>query len=204
MKSGKEIFKSFFNDETLIEKLDIFYELHKNAKINLTAIKDYDEFYIKHYLDSLYIFKINKFSFDTLMDIGSGGGFPGIPIALLYPEKKIYLVESISKKINFLKEAIGVLKIKNVELINDRCENLKGINNDMIAARGVASVNKILKWTKNVSRETRYFVLYKGGKVFDEIKEARPLIKKMGLEIKNVRVEDPFKRSYIILYRNFN
>ncbi|MGA1862529.1 16S rRNA (guanine(527)-N(7))-methyltransferase RsmG [Deferribacter thermophilus] len=203
MKNGKEIFKTYFNDDVLIDKLDEFYKIHQDAKINLTAIKDYNDFYIKHYLDSLYIFKTKNLEFKTLMDIGSGGGFPGIPIALLYPDKEVYLVESISKKAHFLDESINKLDIKNVKVINERCEKISFLDKiDVITARGVATITKILKWVKNVSRETKYFIFYKGENFLEEIEKAKKVIDKFNLETEYVRVEKPFKRSYVILYRN--
>ncbi|KAA0258846.1 16S rRNA (guanine(527)-N(7))-methyltransferase RsmG [Deferribacter autotrophicus] len=202
MKSGKEIFKSYFDNENLLELLDYFYEIHKNAPINLTAIKDYDDFYIKHYLDSLYIFKIYNLNFQLLIDIGSGGGFPGIPIALLYPDRNIILVESIKKKADFLRVATKELGLKNVEVINDRCENMRNIYPDFITARGVATVDKLFKWTRNVSRETKCFLFYKGEKVDEEIKNVQKFINKNDMRVEYVRMEEPFKRTYTIIYRN--
>ncbi|MGA1845484.1 16S rRNA (guanine(527)-N(7))-methyltransferase RsmG [Deferribacter abyssi] len=202
MKNGKEIFSNYFNNDKLIESLDYFFEIHKNAQINLTAIKDYDNFYIKHYLDSLYIFKIFTIKYNLLMDIGSGGGFPGIPLALLFPERRVVLVESIKKKAVFLNKAVQELQLKNVEVVNERCENIKNIFPDFITARGVATIDKILKWTKNVSRETKCFLFYKGEKIDEEIRSVQKMLKKNNLRYKNVRVEEPFKRTYTFIYRN--
>ncbi|MEF3255806.1 MAG: 16S rRNA (guanine(527)-N(7))-methyltransferase RsmG [Deferribacterales bacterium] len=178
------------------KRLDLFYDLHKNATLNLTSIKDKEQFYIKHYLDSIYFFIKYNPSFESLCDIGSGGGFPGIVIAIFYSQKPVYLVESIRKKADFLLSAVNVLGLDNVEVINDRIENIKFRSFDLFTARGVSSVLDILKKSFNVSRETSSWLLYKGKKLDDELKEAEKFIRNKGLEVRNVRIEEPFLRTY--------
>lgn len=182
--------------------LEKFYNLHIASPINLTAIKGKEDFYIKHYLDSIYFFYNNKkINFDTLCDIGSGGGFPGIIVAIFYPDSKIFLVESIKKKADFLSNSAMELGLKNVYVINDRIENLRGFSFDFFTARGVSSVLDILKKSWNVSRETSSWLLYKGEKLKDELLEADKFIKKNHLEVEHVRIEKPFSRSYCFIYR---
>ncbi len=179
--------------------LSKFYELHLNSSINLTAIKDESEFYIKHYLDSVYYFEKGTKPSGTLVDIGSGGGFPGIVLAIFYPELKITLVESIAKKCNFLQESIDQLGLKNVEVINSRAENIKGKTFDIITARGVAPVLDMLKNTKQMAKPTTKWVLYKGEKTAQELEDAKYIIKKMGVNIETIRIEEPFTRTYCII-----
>ena len=199
MNVVKEIIKKVSNADTL-EKFDLFYEIHREAQINLTTIKDYETFYVKHYLDSLLIFYLCDFVFDSVMDIGSGGGFPGIPIAMAFPEKKVYLVESIRKKADFLKLAKEKLGLDNVYVINERCEKISNLKVDLITARGVAEIKKLLKWTKNVSRETSIHLFYKGENLSDELKKAKDLIVKRELSYETIRIEKYIKRSYVVFF----
>ena len=180
-------------------KLELFYKLHISCKINLTAIKERNEFYLKHYLDSVYYFENNLKPSGKLADVGSGGGFPGIVLAIFYPELKITLIESIRKKCDFLEEASKELDLKNVTVENDRVENIKNQSYDIITARGVAPVKAILKNTFGISKPGTKWILYKGEKIFEEIDEASKLIAKKGVHIETVRVETPFKRTYCII-----
>jgi len=186
-------------DKRTVEKLYLIYEKHMNSVHNLTSIKDKDKFFVKHYLDSIYIFSKYDFQFKTVMDVGSGGGFPGVVIALFYPESTVYLVESIRKKCEFLNELVNDVQLGNVEVINSRVENLSEPVCDLIVSRGVGKIKHILKWTMNVSRETSSWLFYKGENVFEEIKDADKILKKKNMRFENVRVEKPFKRTYTII-----
>jgi len=186
-------------DKRTVEKLYLIYEKHMNSVHNLTSIKDKDKFFVKHYLDSIYIFSKYDFQFKTVMDVGSGGGFPGVVIALFYPESTVYLVESIRKKCEFLNELVNDVQLGNVEVINSRVENLSEPVCDLMVSRGVGKIKHILKWTMNVSRETSSWLFYKGENVFEEIKDADKILKKKNMRFENVRVEKPFKRTYTII-----
>jgi 16S rRNA (guanine527-N7)-methyltransferase len=192
----KEYIEITVQQEKLLEE---FYQIHLNATFNLTAIKERKDFYIKHLLDSIYIFKIKNFKFSSLLDVGSGGGFPGLVIAIFYPKVKIVLCDSIKKKAEFLKNAVNTLGLNNVIVINDRVEHISKIKFDMITARGVAPVKKLLNLTKNVSHETTVSLFYKGEKLEEEIKEVKNIIKKTNKRVENVRIETPFKRTYCII-----
>jgi len=187
------------DDQT--RKLDLLYKLHMSATINLTSIKNREDFYLKHYLDSIKIFKMQTFLFDCLVDVGSGGGFPGLVVAIFYPESMVYLVESKKKKCFFLRNAVSKLKLENVLVVNKRVEDIRGIKADIITARGVCSVKDILRFSKNVSRETTKWILYKGTQIDNEINDAKRVLDKNNLRIMNVRVEEPFKRTYCIICR---
>jgi 16S rRNA (guanine527-N7)-methyltransferase len=179
-------------------KLEKFYEIHMNAGLNLTAIKDKDEFYLKHYLDSIYIFSLKNVLRETMADIGSGGGFPGIVTAIFYPDVQITLVESIAKKCRFLEQAASELGLNNVKVLNCRAEAVQG-KFDLITARGVAKVKEIIKWTKNLARKDTLWLLYKGERLEEEMQQAQDLLKKYKLGFENVRVEKPFTRTYTII-----
>ncbi len=179
-------------------KLEKFYELHMTAGLNLTAIKEKEEFYLKHYLDSVYIFSLKNVLRETMADIGSGGGFPGIVTAVFYPEVKITLVESIAKKCRFLEQPASDLGMDNITLMNCRADPVTS-QLDLITARGVAKVREILKWTKSLARRDTLWLLYKGERLEEEMKQAEDLLKKYKLGFENVRVEEPFTRTYTII-----
>ena len=182
-----------------IDRLECFYTAHMNAQINLTAIKNRDDFYIKHYLDSIYIFKKLNINFKTLIDVGTGGGFPGVALAIFYPLSHIYLIESIRKKCLFLTDAIKKCKIKNITIINDRVENITNIKADIITARAVSTVKNVLNYTIQVSNKSTKWIIYKGMNILNEIAESNSILKKHNLKLNIERIDDSFKRTYIII-----
>jgi 16S rRNA (guanine527-N7)-methyltransferase len=181
-----------------LDKLEKFYALHMSATLNLTAIKEKDEFWLKHYFDSIYIYSLKNVSRETIADIGSGGGFPGIVTAILYPESKITLVESITKKCKFLEQAVTELGLTNVRVENGRAESVKG-QYDLITARGVAKVREMLKWTKHLAHKNTVWLLYKGEKLDEEMVQAEDLLLKYKLGFENVRIDEPITRTYTII-----
>ncbi len=186
-------------DEIIEKKLAYFYNMHINCNFNLTAIKDKEEFYLKHYYDSIYYFQEYGMPEGDLADIGSGGGFPGIVLGIYYPEKNITLIESISKKCKFLETAVSELGLNNIKVVNSRVENISEEKFDIITARGVSSVKEVLKNTINISKKNTTWVMYKGEKLEDELKDALPVLKKRGLHVKKIRIETPITRSYCII-----
>lgn len=183
------------------KKLEKFYELHLNCQINLTAIKEKEEFYLKHYFDSIYYFQQYEAPKGSLADIGSGGGFPGIVLGIFYPELKITLIESIGKKCRFLEEAAKTLELKNIEVLNMRVENIKDRSFDIITARGVSTVKEVLKNSFQISKQNTKWVMYKGERLDEELKEALPVIEKRGLNVEKIRIESPITRTYCIISR---
>lgn len=187
--------------EKIEKKLEKFYELHLNCQINLTAIKEKEEFYLKHYFDSIYYFQQYESPQGSLADIGSGGGFPGIVLGIFYPDLKITLIESIGKKCRFLEEAAKVLELKNIEILNTRVENIKDKSFDIITARGVSTVKELLKNSYQISKQNTKWVMYKGERLEEELKEALPVIEKRGLNVEKIRIESPITRTYCIINR---
>ena len=142
-----------------------------NENINLTRIIEPREAAIKHVLDSVLPWPLLA-PFHVIADIGSGPGFPGIPLALVFPEKRVLLIESIGKKARFLEEIVRQLELSNVEVHNARAEEvLRNSPADVIVARAVASCEKLLKLLKPVLAK-RKLLLYKGGDVEQEIAQA--------------------------------
>ncbi len=187
--------------EIIEKKLEKFYELHLNCQVNLTAIKEKEEFYLKHYFDSIYYFQQYEAPQVCLADIGSGGGFPGIVLGIFYPELKITLIESIGKKCRFLEESAKVLELENIEILNMRVENIKDRNFDIITARGVSTVKELLKNSFQISKQNTKWVMYKGERLDKELKEALPVIEKRGLNVEQIRIESPITRTYCIISR---
>jgi 16S rRNA (guanine527-N7)-methyltransferase len=155
-------------------KLDELYNFW-NAQINVISRKDIDELYTKHVLHSLGIAKVQAFKPGSkVLDVGTGGGFPGIPLAILFPKADFYLVDSIGKKIKVVKEVAEALGLKNVKAEQIRAENVKG-EFDFIVSRAVTNMDDFVKWTrkkiaKKQHHEIRNGILYlKGGDLTDEL-----------------------------------
>lgn len=183
------------------EKLELFYNLHLNCPINLTAIKERNDFYLKHYLDSIYYFEKYEKPVYPVADIGSGGGFPAIVMGIFYKNADITLIESIGKKCDFLRMAIEKLDLKNLKVINDRAENIKGKKFATITARGVSNINDLLKNTLSLSDKFTKWIMYKGEKVYTELDEAKKVINKEMLDVETIRIDEPFTRTYCIISR---
>jgi len=146
-----------------------------NLKINVVSRKDIDEIYLRHVLHSLGIAKVQYFKpGSSILDVGTGGGFPGVPLAILYPEVQFHLVDSIGKKIKVVEEVVAGLGLKNVKTTNDRVENIKG-RYDFIVSRAVAQMETFVHWVKPfVAKESQHElkngILYlKGGDLTEEL-----------------------------------
>ncbi|WP_309642008.1 16S rRNA (guanine(527)-N(7))-methyltransferase RsmG [Flavobacterium sp.] len=174
----EEILKYFPNltDEQIkqFEMLEALYQ-DWNAKINVVSRKDIDALYIKHVLHSLAIAKIQKFEPGTyVLDVGTGGGFPGIPLAILFPETRFYLIDVILKKINVVKAVAESIGLKNVKAEQLRAENVKG-DYDFIVSRAVTNMPDFVSWVKDKIKkqnkhELKNGILYlKGGDLTDEL-----------------------------------
>jgi len=147
-----EIIHKYFKDlsETQIEQFSKLQELYKdwNLKINVVSRKDIDELYLRHVLHSLGIAKVMQFkSGSKVMDVGTGGGFPGIPLAILFPETQFHLVDSIGKKIKVVNEVVEGLALENVKTTHGRVEDIKDTY-DFIVSRAVAQMETFVGWTK--------------------------------------------------------
>lgn len=147
-----------------------------NQKINVVSRKDIDELYLRHVLHSLAIAKVQPFlPGSKILDVGTGGGFPGIPLAILYPEVKFHLVDSIAKKIKVVDEVVEGLGLLNVKTTNDRVEKVKG-QYDFIVSRAVAQMDTFVFWvkgriSKKSNHELKNGILYlKGGDLGEELK----------------------------------
>jgi len=176
----EEILKYFPNlSENQIVQFKKLGELYPewNAKINVISRKDIDELYVKHVLHSLGIAKVMEFQpKSTVLDVGTGGGFPGIPLAILFPETRFYLIDVIAKKINVVNEVVTALGLKNVKAEQLRAENVKS-DFDFIVSRAVTNMPDFVSWIKDKikkqsNHELKNGILYlKGGDLTEELKD---------------------------------
>lgn len=148
-----------------------------NEKINVISRKDIDELYVKHVLHSLAIAKVMKFEKGSeVLDVGTGGGFPGIPLAILFPEVEFHLVDSIQKKILVVKEVAESLELKNVKTEATRAENVKRTY-DFIVSRAVTQMPKFVEWVKpkikkkHINSLPNGILYLKGGDLTEELKD---------------------------------
>ena len=176
-----ELIKKYFTNltETQLEQFSKLQELYEdwNLKINVVSRKDIDELYLRHVLHSLGIAKVMQFKPGSkVMDVGTGGGFPGIPLAILFPETQFHLVDSIGKKIKVVNEVAEGLGLQNVKTTNGRVEEVKDTY-DFIVSRAVAQMETFVGWTKGrISKKQNHDlkngILYlKGGDLTEELEK---------------------------------
>lgn len=161
--------------------------LNQNSKLNLISKNDEKFLWEKHIFDSLSIeLFFNKYGKGkTLLDIGTGGGFPALPIAITYPDIEVYPLDSIRKKINAITEIKEELNLQNVHPTCNRAENINK-KFDIITSRAVAPLYKIITYAMPLLNKDGYFVAYKSLKTNEEISEAKNILKKYNAEVVDV------------------
>ena len=202
MEIIQKYFLSLTDEQT--EKFSQLQEIYSewNSKINVISRKDIDHLYLKHVLHSLGIAKVINFKKDTkIMDAGTGGGFPGIPLAIFFPEAKFFLVDSIGKKIKVVNAVIKELKLENVIAEKIRVEEVDS-KFDFIVSRAVTSLDVFCNWIKTKINKKSFNnipngILYlKGGDLTEEIKSVRKKIKIYDLN--NFFTEDFFETKKVV------
>lgn len=191
--------KEFFN-----EYIKTF--LSQNSKINLISKNDENFLWEKHIFDSLSIekfFEKYPFKAKNLLDIGTGGGFPSVPIALAYPNLEVYGLDSIRKKINAIENMKAELNIKNLHTICDRAENIKN-KFDIITSRAVAPLKVITGYAMPLLNPNGYFIAYKSIRTEEEIKEAQSVLKKFNSKVIDIikydlPLEENHTRNLIVI-----
>lgn len=194
-----ELINKYFPDlyHTQLEKFRLIESLYIewNSRINVISRKDMEHFYERHVLHSLGIAKVQKFLPGAIvMDVGTGGGFPGIPLAIMFPETEFLLVDSIGKKIKVIQEVVKAAGILNVEGIQSRAEDVKQ-KFDFVVSRAVTTLPDFTKWIeKNIKKENKHVlhngILYlKGGDLEAELK---PMTKKYQVFNLNAYFEESF------------
>lgn len=176
-----ELILKYFPDltEVQVQQFEALEGLYKdwNTKINVVSRKDIDELYLRHVLHSLGIAKVIQFKDDTsILDVGTGGGFPGVPLAILFPNCQFHLVDSINKKLKVVEAICDALNITNVKTTHSRVEAIQD-NFDFIVSRAVTAMPEFTKWVKgNISKrqhnDLKNGILYlKGGDLTEELKQ---------------------------------
>lgn len=191
VKMNKEEFRKSVSDlgitltETQVKQLEEYcnFLLAYNAHTNLTAIKEPDQVYLKHFYDSLTFIKaIDPSKYETLLDIGTGAGFPGMVLKIVYPNLEVTLLDSNNKKINFLKELTMKLGLTKVNFFHGRAEEFCVKNRerfDIVTARAVSNMTVLTELCLPLTGVGGYFIAMKGSNV-DEITEAKNAITKLG------------------------
>ena len=198
-----------------IEQLDLFYELlvEKNTVLNLTAITEFDEVLVKHFVDSLSICTVLPNDVTTVCDLGTGAGFPGIPMAIAYPDLQFTLIDSLNKRIKFLQEVVDALGLSNVTLVHARAEEA-GRNKlyrekfDLVVSRAVANIATLSEYCLPLVNVGGYFISFKSGDVKEEIEASGSAVKKLGGNLtKPVYFSLPdtdISRSFLIIKKEKN
>ncbi|MDI6827586.1 MAG: 16S rRNA (guanine(527)-N(7))-methyltransferase RsmG [Armatimonadota bacterium] len=186
-------------DEKQLDAFDVFTSLllEWNKKFNLTRITSPEEIAVKHYIDSLALLKfVNIPSGSMLIDIGTGAGFPGIPLKIVRPDLKLTLLDSVRKKLVFLEVAVAEMGLKDVELIHGRAEDIGRVQSyresyDFVVSRAVARLNVLAEFCLPFCRIGGIFAAYKGADISDEVKDAKNAIQILG-------GEEPIVNSFIL------
>lgn len=180
-------------EETYNKFIDYMRILQEwNEKINLTAITEDDEIIKKHFIDCIKIFKSSAVkNAKSIIDVGTGAGFPGLPIAIMNPEVRVVLLDSLNKRINFLNSVVSKLDLKNVETIHSRAED--GARNielrekfDVATSRAVANMAVLSEFCMPYVKVNGYFVALKGPSIDDELKDGEKAITTLGGNLENV------------------
>lgn len=185
--------------------------LEWNNKINLTAIKDEREFIVKHFIDSL---TINEFidDYNQILDIGTGAGFPGIPIKIYNAKSEITLIDSVNKKINVINDIICKLKLEKIEAIHIRAEELAKDTKyresfDIVTTRAVSKLSTIVEYMLPFVKIGGKAICMKGPNVEQELEDSKNAIEILGgkvEKIKKINIDNEFERNIIIIRKNFH
>lgn len=196
-------------NEQQLDQLNKYYELliEYNKVMNLTGITEKKAVYLKHFYDSLTICKIIDLNNEnTLCDIGTGAGFPGLVLKIMFPHLKITLLDSLNKRIKFLEEVIKQLKLDSIEVIHERAEiyALKNRNKfDVTTARAVAHTSILLEYAIPMTKENKYFIPLKAN-MNDELIEINTALKELNTKLlKKIQFNLPIEESNrtIILFQ---
>ena len=180
-----KLLEEFGLNKEQISKFERYLELllEWNEKFNLTAITDKDEIEEKHFYDSIALVKYFDLKNKSLLDVGSGAGFPGIPLAIVEPSAQITLLESNGKRVSFLKEVAKELELKNVDIIQGRVEELQTREKyDFVTARAVKELNVLLELCFYLVKVGGQFIAFKSSNVDEEISNAKKAFKVLQIE----------------------
>lgn len=202
--------------ETMITQFEKYYKLliQWNNIINLTTITEFDDVMLKHFVDSLSIvWNIDMNKVNTLLDVGTGAGFPGLPLKIVYPHLNVVLLDSLNKRIKFLNDVVDKLGLQDVETVHERAED--AAKNfayrecfDLVVSRAVANLSSLSEYCIPFMKKGGYFVAYKSGIVDEELIRGKKAIQVLGGETEKVeRFCLPYsdiERTLVIIKKNKN
>ena len=183
------------NQKQTLEKL---YQIliKENEKINLTRIVEKEDVYLKHFYDSLTIVKVvNLTKVNTLCDVGTGAGFPGIVLKIVYPHLKVTLVDSLLKRVKYLNKTIKKLQLENIEAIHTRSEDYKG-EFDIVVSRAVANLKKLIPWSIHLVKKEGQVIAMRGN-IDEELTGIDQVLKKNHCQINKIN-------QFLLLKENSN
>ena len=200
--------------DSQLNAFETYYDMliDRNKVMNLTAITEFDEVMDKHFLDSVYLFRSIKLEANyKLIDIGTGAGFPGIPLKIVFPELKITLLDSLNKRVGFLNDVIEELNLNDIEAIHGRAEDIARnkayrASYDIAVSRAVANLSTLSEYCLPFVKIGGKFVSYKSGDCADEVDNAKAAIHLLGGKINKI---DEFSysnnsRSFIVIDKVMN
>ncbi len=186
LTDGLKILNINYSDK-MLEQIDLFYDLivKKNKVMNLTTITDKEEFIKKHILDSLLSFSHYKYSNEKIIDVGTGAGFPGIPLKIFFPEIDITLIDSVNKKLKFIDEATDQLGLKDIRTVHGRAEDLAKDKSfrekfDLGVSRAVANLSTLSELCLPFIKNQGIFIFYKAFDSNDEINASKKAFDTLG------------------------
>lgn len=189
-----------------LSKLEEYYQIliEENKKYNLTAITEKEQVYLKHFYDSLCIIKIIDLKDQYLLDIGTGAGFPGLVLKIVFPELKIDLLDSTNKRCLFLQMVIDKLQLKNINVINARAEEYAKENRekyDIVTSRAVAPLKHLLEYSIPILKVNGNFISLKSN-IDEELKNINNYYNKLHLSNEEIiKYELPYEKSLRTLYK---
>ena len=193
------------------DQFDKYYEIlvEWNKVMNLTAIIEFEDVVEKHFLDSISLCQVMDLKKPlTLLDLGTGAGFPGIPLKIMFPELKITLADSLNKRLLFLNEVMEALNLKDIETVHGRAEELSKRKDyresfDLCVSRAVANLSTLSEYCLPFIHTSGKFISYKSGEVEDELKDAKKAVFVLGGEIEDVihftLPDSDIKRSFVVI-----
>lgn len=200
-------------DDKQLEQFKIYYEMliEKNKVMNLTAITEYEEVIDKHFVDSILLGTVMNLKQNyTVIDVGTGAGFPGIPLKIVYPSLKVTLLDSLNKRVTFLNEVIGALKLTDITAVHSRAED--GARNalyresfDLCVSRAVANLSTLSEYCLPFVKKSGYFISYKSAQIQEELEQAEHAVRVLGGSLPSVQAmnlpESDILRQFVFVQK---